>query len=140
MLTSLLLLAERLAALEDILPGATERSQLIDIIWYQNRRASHIFEVEWTAMLSESVLQRASVGGDLKRYLVVPPERENLITVKRERMPLLRHRWTEAGWRIIRFDALGKVARLQEPVLADLDRAEGWKRQAEAEGLQLTLL
>jgi hypothetical protein len=140
MLTRLLSLAEKLAAVENILPGATERSQLIDIIWYQNRRASHIFEVEWTVMLSESILHRASVGGDLKRYLVVPPERENLVNAKLDRMPLLRHQWTQGGWDVIRFDMLRQVARLEEPVLQDLERAGGWKHEAEAEGLQLTLL
>jgi len=139
-LVDLLSLAERYKAIEDILADAGEHSQLIDIVWYRNRQASHIFEVEWTAMLGESVLRRGSRLPGVARFVVVPPERAALLVVKQERQPLLRWRLHEDGWRFIRFDALRDLADAEAPSLADLERLSGLERPAQDKGVQLTLL
>ena len=52
-----------------------------------------LFEVEWTAMLGEPLLRRhARIPPDdaLVRFLVIAPERTELVRYKLERSPLLR--------------------------------------------------
>jgi hypothetical protein len=65
----------------------------VDVIWYVRGKATFHFEVEWTAMLSEPVLRRhARIPADERtvRFLVVVPERTELIRHKLERSPVLR--------------------------------------------------
>ena len=50
----------------------------VDVIWYVRGRAAFLWEVEWTAMLGDTVLRRhARMPPDerLVRFLVVLPER-----------------------------------------------------------------
>jgi hypothetical protein len=138
-LNDLLTVAERYMSIEDILPDATEHSQLMDIIWYENRRASHVFEVEWTAMLGESVLRRGSRVGGLRRYVVVPAERIDLLQVKMERMPLLRRRLIEDVWLFLRFDVLRDLAARESLTADDVEAAAGFTRPVVPEGQQLAL-
>ena len=56
-------------------------------------RSAFLFEVEWTAMLGEPLLRRhARIPPDdaLIRFLVIAPERTELVRYKLERSPLLR--------------------------------------------------
>ena len=65
----------------------------VDAIWYIRGKVALLFEVEWTAMLGEPLLRRhARIGDDerLVRFLVVAPERTDLVRHKLERSPLLR--------------------------------------------------
>ena len=65
----------------------------VDAIWYIRGKVALMFEVEWTAMLGEPLLRRhARIGTDerLVRFLVVAPERTDLVRHKLERSPLLR--------------------------------------------------
>ena len=65
----------------------------VDVIWYVRGRAAFLWEVEWTAMLGDTVLRRhARMPPDerLVRFLVVLPERAELVRHKLERSPLLR--------------------------------------------------
>jgi hypothetical protein len=133
-LAGLLTVAERYATVEDILPGAGEHSQAVDVMWYQNRRASHLFEVEWTAMLGEGVLRLSSRAQGLRRYLVVPTARSGLIEAKLERLPLLRRRLGDDGWSFLRFEALRDLAG-SAATTGDLDYASGLQPVA-AQGVQ----
>ena len=61
------------------------------------------WEVEWTAMLSDTVLRRhARIPHDdrLVRFLVVLPERAELVRHKLERSPLLREGLEAGGWHL----------------------------------------
>ncbi len=63
-------------------------------------RAAFLWEVEWTAMLGEPILRRhARIPADerLVRFLVVLPERAELVRHKLERSPLLRMDLEEGG-------------------------------------------
>jgi hypothetical protein len=138
-LLDLLTVAERYMNVEDILPDANEHSQLIDCIWYRGRQASHIFEVEWTAMLGESVLRRGSRAGGLQRFLVVAPERAELLQLKIERNAALRRRLAEDTWLFVRFDALSELAKREILTEEDLAHSTGLQRLAPPEGVQLAL-
>ncbi len=65
----------------------------VDAIWYVRGKVAFLFEVEWTAILGDTLLRRhARIGDDDKliRFLVIAPERTDLIRHKLERSPLLR--------------------------------------------------
>src|SRR5262249_14046170 len=61
-------------------------------IWYVRGRLAFLWEIEWTAMLGDTVLRRhARMPPDerIVRFLVVLPERTELVRHKLERSPLL---------------------------------------------------
>ncbi len=71
------------------------------------------FELEWTAMLGESVLRRhARIPPDdrLVRFLVVAPERTELVRYKLERSPLLRQSIEAGNWHILKSNHLRELA------------------------------
>lgn len=138
-LAGLLTAAERYVSAEDILPEAGEHSRMLDVIWYRKRRASHLFEIEWTAMLGEGVLQRAQGVDGVRSYMVVPGARAGLIEAKMERLPLLRRRFVEDGWAFLRFESLRELAGAAATTAADLDFACGLQKRTTQEGQQLAL-
>ncbi len=138
-LAGMLTVAERYMSAEDILPGASEHSRMVDVIWYRKRRASHLFEIEWTGMLGEGVLRRANRVDGLRCYMVVPAARAGLIEAKMERLPLLRRRLNDDGWAFLRFESLRELAGGAATTVADLDYASGLQRPAAQEGQQLAL-
>ncbi len=96
----------------------------VDVTWHFRARLTMLFEVEWTAMLGEPLLRR---GGqippdpDLVRFLVVMPERTELIRYKLERSPLLRSALETGNWHILKANHLRAFAERDEPTLADLE-------------------
>ena len=96
----------------------------VDVTWHFRARLTMLFEVEWTAMLGEPLLRR---GGqippdpDLVRFLVVAPERTELIRYKLERSPLLRSALETGNWHILKANHLRAFAEREQPLLADLE-------------------
>lgn len=96
----------------------------VDVTWHFRARLTMLFEVEWTAMLGEPLLRR---GGqippdpDLVRFLVVAPERTELIRYKLERSPLLRSALEAGNWHILKANHLRAFAERDGPLLSDLE-------------------
>lgn len=96
----------------------------VDVTWHFRARMTMLFEVEWTAMLGEPLLRR---GGqippdpDLVRFLVVMPERTELIRYKLERSPLLRAALEVGNWHILKANHLRAFAERDEPKFEDLE-------------------
>ncbi len=114
----------------------------VDVIWYVRGRAAFLWEVEWTAMLSETVLRRhARIAHDerLVRFLVVLPERIELIRHKLERSPLLRSALEEDGWHILKASHLREWSTRDEVTLADLEPLLGLDPAIERTGDQMAL-
>jgi len=114
----------------------------VDAIWYVRGRLGLLWEVEWTAMLSETVLRRhGRIPPDdrLTRLLVVLPERVELIRHKLERSPLLREALEAGPWSIIKAPHLRSFAALERPSLADLEPYLGLDPLVERTGEQLGL-
>jgi hypothetical protein len=68
-----------------------------------------LFEVEWTAMLGEPLLRRhARIAPDesLVRFLVIAPERTELVRYKLSHSPLLRAAVDEGNWHVIKSNHL----------------------------------
>jgi hypothetical protein len=119
--------------------GELER---VDCAWYVRRKATFLFEVEWTAMLGEPVLVRhARYPADDKvvRFLVVPPERSELVQFKLARSPLLRKAVADRNWHFIKWNHLAEYAARSEVTLADLEPYLGLDAAADAAGEQLPL-
>jgi hypothetical protein len=114
----------------------------VDAIWYVRGRMAFAWEVEWTAMLSEPVLRRHTrIAPDdrLVRFLVVLPERVELVRHKLERSPLLRDALAEGGWHFLKSSHLRAWAARDEPHLDDLEPLLGLDPRIERTGEQLDL-
>jgi len=93
----------------------------VDAIWYVRGRAAFLFEVEWTAMLGEPILRRhARIPGDdsLVRFLVIAPERTELVRFKLARSVLLRTAMDEGNWHVIKSNHL-RTFLAQDPLGLD---------------------
>ena len=98
---------ERLASAGSVRPRRTLAE--VDAIWYVRGKVAFLFEVEWTAMLGEPLLRRHAripPDDDLIRFLVIAPERTELVRYKLERSPLLRAALEAGTWHILKSDHL----------------------------------
>jgi hypothetical protein len=114
----------------------------VDCIWYVRAKLALLWEVEWTAMLGEPLLRRhARIPPDeqLVRFLVIAPERTELIRYKLARSPLLRAAIDEGPWHIIKSDHLRTYLAREEPDLAALEPLIGLDPLVERTGEQLPL-
>jgi hypothetical protein len=114
----------------------------VDCAWYVRRRASFLFEVEWTAMLGEPVLvhhARYPIDDKVVRFLVIPPERGELVKFKLARSPLLRKAIAERNWHFFKWNHLAEFAARPEATLADLEPYLGLDAAADTLGEQLPL-
>ena len=103
--------------------GPEAELERVDCAWYVRRKATFLFEVEWTAMLGDPVLVRHSrfpSDDKVVRFLVVPPERADLVREKLARSPLLRRAFAERNWHVFKWDQLAAFAARAEVSLADL--------------------
>ena len=74
-------------------------------------------------MLGEPVLRRGrSIPPDerIVRFLVLPPERVDLLRRKLEGSPVLRAALETGNWHVLRTDALRRFAALESPGLGEL--------------------
>ena len=121
----------------------SEAIDQVDVTWHFRARLTMTFEVEWTAMLGEPLLRR---GGqippdpDLVRFLVVAPERTELIRYKLERSPLLRSALEAGNWHILKANHLRAFAEREQPLLADLEPYLGLDPQIERQPSEQTTL
>ncbi len=116
--------------------------ELVDCLWYARPRFAFLFEVEWTAMLGEPVLQRGRrIAPDerIVRFLVTVPERSELLRAKLRHSPVLRRAMDEGNWHILRADALRRFAALPAPSLEDLQPYLGLDPAVDGPGDQLPL-
>jgi len=114
----------------------------VDAIWYVRSKVALLFEVEWTAMLGEPVLRRhARIPPDesLIRFLVIAPERTELVRYKLERSPRLRAALDEGTWHMVKSDHLRTFLARDPLDLADLEPYLGLDPLIERTGEQLPL-
>ncbi|MEO5965628.1 MAG: hypothetical protein ABIR11_09195, partial [Candidatus Limnocylindrales bacterium] len=114
----------------------------VDVIWYVRGRAAFLWEIEWTAMLGETVLRRHAripVDDRLVRFLVVLPERAELVRHKLERSPLLRAEVEQGSWHILKANHLRDWAARDAVELADMEALLGLDPAVERTGDQLSL-
>jgi hypothetical protein len=104
--------------------AGAEALEQVDACWYVRPRFAFLFEVEWTAMLGEPVLRRGrAIPADerIVRFLVIPPERVELLRRKLEGYPVLRAGLADGNWHVLRTDALRRFAAREAPSLGQLE-------------------
>ncbi|OGO50963.1 MAG: hypothetical protein A2Z32_01780 [Chloroflexi bacterium RBG_16_69_14] len=133
--------AEQRAYLGGISPAADDLAE-VDGIWYVRGKVAFLFEVEWTAMLGEPLLRRhARIPPDesLIRFLVIAPERTELVRCKLARSPLLRDALDAGTWHIIKSVHLRTFLARDPLELADLEPYLGLDPPIERSGDQMPL-
>jgi hypothetical protein len=114
----------------------------VDCIWYVRSRLALLFEVEWTAMLGEPLLRRhARIPQEeqLVRFLVVAPERTELVRHKLERSALLREAMERDNWHVLKWNHLRSFLARDPLSLDDLQQYLGLDPLVERGGEQLPL-
>ena len=114
----------------------------VDALWYVRGKVGIVFEVEWTAILGETLLRRhARIPPDerLVRFLAIAPERTDLVRHKLERSPLLRAAMDDGAWNIIKWDHLRTFLAGDPPDLATLEPLIGLDPAVERRGEQMPL-
>ena len=132
---------EKSAHLGIISPAAEELAD-VDCIWYVRGKVGFLFEVEWTAMLGEPVLRKhARIPADdgLIRFLVIAPERAELVRYKLARSPLLRAALDVGTWHIIKANHLRTFLARDPLDLADLEPYLGLDPAVERSAEQMAL-
>ncbi len=140
-LGDLLDVRERHVYLSSISRAAEDLAE-VDVIWYVRGKVTFLFEVEWTAILGETLLRRhARIGQDDKfvRFLVIAPERTELVRHKLERSPLLRAAVEAGAWNILKWDHLQTFLAGDPPDLAVLEPLLGLDPIVERGGEQMPL-
>jgi len=132
---------ERHAYLASISRAAEDLAE-VDVIWYVRGKVAFLFEVEWTAILGETLLRRhARIGKDEKfvRFLAIAPERTELVRHKLERSPLLRAAMEDGAWNIIKWDHLHTFLAGDPLDLSTLEPLLGLDPVVERSGEQMPL-
>jgi hypothetical protein len=132
---------ERTAYLGSISRAPDELAD-VDAIWYIRGKVALLWEVEWTAMLGETLLRRhARIPPDdsLIRFLVIAPERTELIRYKLARSPLLRAVLEDSGFHLIKADHLRRFLAKDKPDLDELEPLLGLDPLIERGGDQMPL-
>lgn len=142
LLSDLLSDAEQRVYLPLVCPGPADALESVDAIWYLRGKASFLFEVEWTAMLHEPVVKRGGRIPDADnqvRFLVIPPERTELVRRKIAHSPLLRQRLDADNWHILKSNHLRRLHSREDATLHDLGPLLGLDPEIERQGEQLPL-
>jgi hypothetical protein len=124
------------------LSRAVDEVAEVDCAWFVRGKLAFLFEVEWTAMLGEPILRRhARIPQDegTVRFLVVAPERTELIRHKLERSPLLRDAFERDNWHIIKWNHLRAFAARDPLSLDAMEPYLGLDPAVERSGEQLDL-
>jgi hypothetical protein len=132
---------EKNAHLGIISPAAEELAD-VDCIWYVRGKVGFLFEVEWTAMLGEPLLRKhAGIPPDdgLIRFLVIAPERAELVRYKLARSPLLRAALEAGTWHIVKANHLRAFLEREPLDLADLEPYLGLDPSIERSAEQMAL-
>lgn len=125
-----------------ITAGDAATLEAVDCIWYLRGKATFLFDVEWTAMLTDALLRRGPripADDNTFRFLVIPPERAELVRFKQARSPLLRRALDDQNWHILKSDHLRRLVGREDAQLDLLEPLIGLDPEIEREAEQLAL-
>ena len=125
-----------------ITAGDAGTLEALDCIWYLRGKATFLFEVEWTAMLTDALLRRGPripAHENVFRFLVVPPERAELVRFKLDHSPLLSQSLDAQNWHILKSDHLRRLVARDEADLDLLGPMIGLDPEIERQAEQLAL-
>ena len=134
--------AEQRAYLPLVSRGDLDALETTDVIWYLRGKATFLFEVEWTAMIGEPLLRRGPRIPDeegLVRFLVLLPERTELVRFKLARSMLLRQALEKDNWHVLKADHLRRLVAAETADLDQLAPFLGLDPEIERQGEQMPL-
>ena len=114
----------------------------VDAMWYVRGRLAFLFEVDWTAMVGEAILDRGRqilIGDQQARFLVIPAERTELLRLKLQRSPWLRDELERQNWHILKWQHLDALVAREGARLEWLEPVLGLDPLIERGGEQLTM-
>ena len=133
---------EQRAYLPLIAGGDARVFESLDCVWYLRGKATFVFEVEWTAMLTDPLLKRGPrIPADERtvRFLVIPPERAELVRYKLAHSPLLARALDEQNWHIFKSNNLRRLVAREDSGLDLMAPMLGLDPEVEREAEQLPL-
>ena len=133
---------ERRAYLPLIVRAPAETLAAIDAIWYVRGRMAFMFDVEWTAMLGDTILRRGvqiEPTDHQARFCVFPSERTELLRLKLDRSPWLRAEVERQNWHFLKWQHLEGLAARDGASLEWLEPILGLDPLIERGGEQLTM-
>jgi hypothetical protein len=133
---------ERRAYLPLIVRAPADSLAGIDAIWYVRGRMAFMFDVEWTAMLSEPILRRGrqiEPTDQQARFCVFPAERTQLLRLKLERSAWLRAEVARQNWHFLKWQHLDGLSARDGASLEWLEPVLGLDPLIERGGEQLTM-
>ena len=133
---------EQRAYLPLVAAGDIATLESLDCIWYLRGKATFLFEVEWTALLTEPLLKRGPRvpnADTVVRFLVVPEERAELVRFKLAHSPLLRRALEDQNWHILKSDHLRRLVAREDADLGMLGPMLGLDPEIERAAEQLAL-
>jgi hypothetical protein len=133
---------EQRAYLPLVAAGDVATLESLDCIWYLRGKATFMFEVEWTALLTDPLLKRGPripTADTVVRFLVVPPERVELIRFKLARSPLLKQALDAQNWHILKSEHLRRLVAREDADLDQLGPMLGLDPEIERAAEQLAL-
>jgi hypothetical protein len=133
---------ERRVYLPLVIRAPADALGAVDVIWYVRGKLAFLFEVEWTAMVGEAVLQRGRqipVGDQQARFLVIPAERAELLRLKMQRSPWLRAEMERQNWHVLKWQHLDTLAGRAGARMEWLEPILGLDPLIERGGEQLTM-
>jgi hypothetical protein len=133
---------ERRVYLPLVVRAPLEALGRVDAIWYLRGRLAFLFEVDWTAMVGEPILERGKkipVDEHQARFLVIPAERTELLRLKLQRSPWLRDELERQNWHILKWQHLATLAGRDGARLEWLEPVLGLDPLIERGGEQLTM-
>jgi hypothetical protein len=133
---------EQRAYLPLIAGGDARTFESLDCVWYLRGKATFVFEVEWTAMLTDALLKRGPrIPADERtvRFLIIPPERAELVRYKLAHSPLLARALDEQNWHIFKSNNLRRLVARENASLDQMAPMLGLDPEVEREAEQLPL-
>ena len=77
----------------------------IDLLWIEDGRIIHSFEVEATTTMTESLNRGSNIDPSVPKFLLIPQEREPQL-IRKMKSPMFAMRFKDDNWGVMYFDAL----------------------------------
>src|SRR4051812_44975920 len=133
---------EQRAYMPLVAQGDAATFEALDCVWYLRGKATFVFEVEWTAMLTDALLRRGPripADDSIIRFLIIPSERTELVRFKLAQSPLLAKALEEQNWHILKSDHLRRLFGREDADLDLFGPVLGLDPEIEREAEQLAL-
>lgn len=120
-----------------------DRIKHVDVLWYKEGKIHYEFEVENTTAITEAIIRGSNIPHELvKRYIVIPKERESLLS-RKVKEPILKENVEKYNWKFISYKELQGLfeasKRKKKEIIKDLEKL-GRMPEKQEQARQLNLI